>query len=132
MVARLHRARKGSSYCMTSVESVDCKSLAPGSLVNVETRSRHYQIECLGGIAIRISGHPQFCPSPVPGQLEGSFDQEGPLERGRIECGMRLRFLLDDDFHVTELVNQARNARSLPPGMEAAEPENTIPHHGMC
>jgi hypothetical protein len=86
---------------MTSVESVDCKSLAPGSLVNVETRSRHYQIECLGGIAIRISGHPQFCPSPVPGQLEGSFDQEGPLERGRIECGMRLRFVLDDDFHVT-------------------------------
>jgi hypothetical protein len=86
---------------MTSVESVDCKSLDRGSLVEVETRSRHYHIECLGGDAIRISGHPEFCPSPVPGQLQGSIDQEGALEHGLIGCGMRLRFLLDNRGPVT-------------------------------
>jgi hypothetical protein len=43
---------------MTSTELVDCKSLAQGSLIDVETKSRHYWIECLGGNAIRISGHP--------------------------------------------------------------------------
>jgi hypothetical protein len=79
---------------MTSVESIDCKSLERGSLVDVETLSRHYQIECLGGNAIRISGHPEFCPAPVPGRLEGSFDKNGAFEMGRIECGMRLRLLL--------------------------------------
>ena len=80
---------------------VDLKGLTPGSLIDVETKSRHYQIECLGGNAIRISGHPEYCPSPVPGRLEGSFDNEGAFELGRIGCGMRLRVLLDDDFAVT-------------------------------
>src|ERR1700737_3102498 len=87
---------------MTSAEVIDCKSLARGSLIDVETRSRHYQIECLGGNAIRISGHPEYCPSPVPGELEGALQtEEGALDSGRIECGMRFRFLLDNDRHVT-------------------------------
>ena len=82
---------------MTSVESIDCKSLERGSLVDVETLSRHYQIECLGGNAVRVSGHPEFCPSPVPGKLEGSVGREGILQLDRIECGMRLKFILNDD-----------------------------------
>ena len=86
---------------MTSVESIDCKSLARGSVVDVETMSRHYQIECLGGNAIRISGHPDYCPAPVPGELQGSVDREGALERDRIGCGMRLRFMLDGQRPVT-------------------------------
>ncbi len=86
---------------MRSVDSLDCNNLARGSLVDVETMSRHYQIECLGGNEIRISGHPEYCPSPMPGHLEGSLDREGTLEQGRIECGMRLRFLLNDDCPVT-------------------------------
>ena len=43
-------------------EGVDLKNLSLGSLIDVETKSRHYQIECLGGNAIRISGHPEYCP----------------------------------------------------------------------
>ena len=45
---------------MTTAELVDSHSLAPGSRIDVETKSRHYQIECLGGNAIRISGHPEY------------------------------------------------------------------------
>jgi hypothetical protein len=86
---------------MTSVESVDCKSLARGSLVDVETMSRHYRIECLGGNAIRVSGHPEYCPSPVPARLQGSLDKEGILEQDRIECGMRMSLVLDDDCPLT-------------------------------
>jgi hypothetical protein len=86
---------------MTSSELVDCKSLARGSLIDVETKSRHYQIECLGGNAIRISGHPQYCPDPVPAQLHGSVDKEGILEVGLIGRGMRLMFLLDEHHPVT-------------------------------
>lgn len=71
-------------------DGVDLKNLRPGSLVDVETKSRHYLIECLGGDTIRISGHPEYCPEPVRAHLEGV------IERGR-----RLKFLLNDDRPVT-------------------------------
>jgi hypothetical protein len=86
---------------MTSAEIIDCKNLAQGSLIDVETKTRHYRIECLGGNSIRISGHPEFCPYPVPAQVHGSVNQEGTLELGLIGRGMRLVFLLDQRRPVT-------------------------------
>jgi hypothetical protein len=86
---------------MRSAELLDCKSLDPGSLIDVETMSRHYQIECLGGSTIRVSGHPRFCPTPVVAQLEGSVTNEGTVEDGIIERGMRLVFLFEDHIPVT-------------------------------
>ena len=81
---------------MTSAQRVDCASLERGSVIDVETKSRHYQIECLGGNAIRIAGHPEYCPDPVPAKLQGSLDKDGNVEFGLIGQGMRLMFLLDD------------------------------------
>ena len=86
---------------MTSAERVDCNSLAPGSRIDVETKSRHYQIECLGGNAICISGHPEYCPHPVPAWLHGSLDKEGALAFSQIGRGMRFLFLLNDGRPVT-------------------------------
>jgi hypothetical protein len=86
---------------MRSAELIDCKNLMRGSLIDVETKSRHYHIECLGGNAIRISGHPDYCPDPVPAQLHGSFNQEGELEVGLIGRGMRLMFFLNERRPVT-------------------------------
>jgi len=86
---------------MVSTEMLDWTSLAPGSLIDVETKSRHYLIECLGGNAVRISGHPEYCPEPVPAQLQGSVDREGALELGFIGRGMRLMFLLGERRPVT-------------------------------
>ena len=67
----------------------------------METRSHHYKIECLGGDAIRISGHPQFCPNPVPAHLGGSLAEGGTLETGLIGRGMRLIFVMDNERPVT-------------------------------
>lgn len=86
---------------MTSAELIDCKNLVTGSLIEVETKSRHYRIECLGGNAIRISGHPEYCPDPVPAQLHGSVNKEGELELGLIGRGMRLMVFLNDRRPVT-------------------------------
>jgi len=86
---------------MTSAEFIDCKNLVRGSWIDVETKSRHYRIECLGGSAIRISGHPEYCPDPVPAQVHGSVNQEGALELGLIGKGMRLVFLLNERRPVT-------------------------------
>jgi hypothetical protein len=100
---------------MKSAELVECRSLERGSLIDVETKSRHYQIECLGGNAIRISGHPEFCPEPVKAHLQGSFDQEGLFELGMIGRGRRIRFLLDGERPVTtsRVIKLHVDARSL-------------------
>jgi hypothetical protein len=86
---------------MTSAEVVDCTSLASGSVIDVETKSRHYRIECLGGNAISISGHPEYCPEPVSARLHGSVDKQGILESGVIGRGMRLTFLLNERQPIT-------------------------------
>jgi hypothetical protein len=86
---------------MTSAEFVDCQSLPPGSVLEVDTKNRHYHIECLGGASIRISGHPQICPTPVPGRLRGSSDKAGGLEPGLIGRGRYLQFMLEDRRPVT-------------------------------
>jgi hypothetical protein len=84
-----------------SGETLDCTNLPPGSLLDVETSSRHYRIECLGGDAIRISGHPHYCPEPVKARLEGSVNREGVLDPGHIECGSRLVVVMEDRRPVT-------------------------------
>ena len=71
---------------MHSAEFVNCEGLAPGSLLEVETRNRHYRIECMGGNEIRVSGHPEYCPEPVPGRV---------LASGLIERGHHLHLLLE-------------------------------------
>jgi len=83
------------------LEGVDLNSLRVGSLIDVETKSRHYRIEYPGGNSIRVSGHPEFCPQPVLASLQGSLDRDGTLETGFIACGMRMIFLLDDAHPIT-------------------------------
>ena len=78
-------------------DGVDLTSLTPGSLLDVETRRRHYRIECLGGNEIRISGHPELCPDPVPAHLHGSIGKDGVLELGIIGRDKRLMFFLEDN-----------------------------------
>src|SRR3954453_6022381 len=78
---------------MTTAEYVDCQSLQPGSLLDIETRNRHYLIECLGGGEVRISGHPVICPEPTPVKLQGSSDRAGVLDPRLITPGRSLQFL---------------------------------------
>jgi len=80
---------------LPSDTSVDVTKLAPGTLIEVETKSRTYHMECLGGTSILISGHPDYCPSPTPAQLQGSISNTDSLEFGRIERGSRLMFFLN-------------------------------------
>ncbi|MGA2717249.1 MAG: hypothetical protein ABSG41_29575 [Bryobacteraceae bacterium] len=82
-------------------EGVNPASLRPGSLIDVETKSRHYRIECLGGSAIRISGHPEYCLTPVAAHLHGSIDSEGALDLGLIEPGRRVMFFLNGNRPLT-------------------------------
>jgi hypothetical protein len=84
-----------------ALKSVDLNDLRPGSLIDVETQSRHYRVECLGGNAVRISGHPEYCPTPVPAHLQSSLNSQGALMTCVIESGKRLTFFLNDDRPVS-------------------------------
>ena len=70
-------------------------ALSPGALIDVETKTRHYKIECLGGNAIRIQGHPEYCPEPTNAFLQGSADHEG-INWGHIARGKHLVFFLQN------------------------------------
>jgi len=80
-----------------STEFLDVNNLSAQCSIDIETKSRRYKIECLGGNSIRISGHPEYCPEPVQAWLHGSVDHHGgSIEFGIIGRGKRLVFLLDD------------------------------------
>jgi hypothetical protein len=91
----------GIHPAMLSDVSVDIDQLAAGTLIEVETKSRTYHLECLGGKSVKISGHPDYCPTPTPAQVQGSVSKTGGLEYGRIEKGSRLMFFLNGNQPVT-------------------------------
>jgi hypothetical protein len=84
-----------------ALRGVNLTSLRPGCLIDLETKSRHYRIECLGGDTVRISGHPEHCPRPVCAQLKGSLNEHGVLELGLIKSGMRIMFRLSEHVSIT-------------------------------
>ncbi len=96
---------------MTTAEYVDPQSLPPGSMLDIETRNRRYQIECLGGSRVRICGHPELCPTPAPATLQGSSDKAGLLEP-LISPGRYLQFVLADRPVTTTRVLKVRVQRA--------------------
>ena len=84
-----------------ALRGVNLTSLTPGCLIDIETKSRHYRVECLGGDIIRVSGHPEHCPRPVSAQLKGSINEHGVLELGLIKRGMRIMFRLSEHLSIT-------------------------------
>lgn len=75
--------------------------LRPGTLIDLETKSRHYRIECLGGSSVRISGHPEYCLNPVPARFFGSINSDGNLDLGNLGRGSRAMFFLDGSRSLT-------------------------------
>src|SRR5688572_724894 len=103
MATQLHSIR-WRPLMTTSAEvfdAVDLNTMSPGSLIDVETRNHHYQIECLGGNTMRISGHPDYCPAPVLAELQGSIDREGSVDLGQIKRGKHLLFILGGHLPLT-------------------------------
>jgi hypothetical protein len=83
------------------LEGVDLGSLDEGSVIDIETKNRHYRLEYLGRSEGLISGHPRYCPSPVLVKLEGSTNHD-TVKSGFIGRGMHLWFRrIDDQMPVT-------------------------------
>jgi hypothetical protein len=84
------------------VEGLQLTELEKGSMIDIETKSRHYSVEYLGGDQVRVSGHPEWCPTPIVVRLEGSLRNSGAFEPGFVGPGMHIVFQrLDDRLPVT-------------------------------
>ncbi len=103
---------------------VNLNDLAAGSTIEVETKSRRYHIECLGGSSVRISGHPDYCPTPVAAHVQGSISREAGLELGLIQCGSRLLIFLGGNQPVT--TSRVLSIRVQPP---SDQPKSAISIH---
>lgn len=78
-------------------DGVQLQDLEKGSVIEIETKSRRYAMEYLGGDRVRISGHPGWCPTPVEARLEGSLRNSGVFEEGFVGPGMHVVFQRFDD-----------------------------------
>jgi hypothetical protein len=68
------------------------EDLAPGDVIEVETRNHAYKLVNHGAGHALISGHPEFCPHPVLVRVEGSNWGGSLLKVSFIGRGMCLEF----------------------------------------
>jgi hypothetical protein len=66
--------------------------LSPGTVLEVLTQNRAYTILYKGWDQVLISGHPVFCPQPVPVTILGSTWGGSMIKTRFIGRGMRLEF----------------------------------------
>jgi hypothetical protein len=66
--------------------------LSDGAVLEVETQHHWYTIVIRGRGRDLISGHPKYCPDPVPVRIEGSTWGGAMLKLRFIGRGMRLEF----------------------------------------
>lgn len=66
-------------------------ALDEGSRVRVETINRQYELEVKDG-QTWISGHPEFCPQPVPVTVRGSGWGGSMLKVAYLGHGMQMEF----------------------------------------
>lgn len=66
--------------------------VAPREILEIRTRNRTYRLENRGEGRALISGHPQFCPSPVEVKVRGSTWGGSVLKVGFIGRGMSLEY----------------------------------------
>jgi hypothetical protein len=66
--------------------------LSEGTVLEVETQNRWYTIVIRARGEELISGHPLYCPEPIPVRIEGSTWGGSMLKLRFIGRGMRLEF----------------------------------------
>jgi len=66
--------------------------LPPATMLEIQTQHHCYLIVLLADNNALISGHPQYCPEPVPVAIAGSTWGGTMLKRRFVGRGMRLEF----------------------------------------
>lgn len=107
---------------------VRLQDLKPGSHLEVYTQHTCYELVVLSGNVVMISGHPLYCPQPVPVTITGSTWGGSMLKVRYIGRGMHLEFH-HPEYHmpiVTSPIQEIRESTCWPtlagPDRKAALP----------
>jgi hypothetical protein len=68
------------------------EDLPPSTVLQIYTQHRCYTAVILGGSQALISGHPEYCPEPVPVAIAGSTWGGSMLKMHFVGRGMHLEF----------------------------------------
>ncbi len=68
------------------------EDLPPSTVLQIYTQHRCYTAVLLGGSQALISGHPEYCPQPVPVAIAGSTWGGSMLKMHFVGRGMHLEF----------------------------------------
>lgn len=71
---------------------VRLQDLRPGSTLHIRTQRTNYLVLVVAGNLALISGHPRYCPQPVPVEVAGSTWGGSFLKTHFIGRGMHLEF----------------------------------------
>lgn len=75
-------------------DGVDLDQVPQGTMLEIQTGHHSYRLQNKGDGAAVISGHPTYCPRPVPVDVHGSIDNTGHLQWHFVGKGMKLAFML--------------------------------------
>ena len=102
--------RTNSNIIQSEIEGgVWLAKLPIGSRLEIETSNRIYDLLCADG-DLMLSGHPEYCPQPVPVSISGSTWGGSMLKEGFIGRGMHMEFR-HPDYHQPITTSQIRNIR---------------------
>ena len=111
--AQINRGVAGSEIAESEIESgVYLSDLPCGVSLELETVHHTYLLVNHGAGKALISGHPQYCPTPIEVLVSGSNWGGSLLKSGFVRRGMRLEFLHPDHDLVT--TSRVRSIRQLP------------------
>lgn len=90
------------------------EDLPPESGLEITTQNHFYTVHRRGMGETWISGHPDFCPAPVPVSILGSNWGGSMLKVAFIGRGMRLEFR-HPDYRVPIVTSRIREIREIRP-----------------
>ena len=73
-------------------EGIELEELPIGAVLGLQTGNSFYRLENLGHCKALISGHPVYCPEPIPVQIHGSIWGGGRFKWAFIGKGTSLEF----------------------------------------
>jgi hypothetical protein len=80
---------------------VDLRTAPPGAVFEIRTENRRYRLVHHGWGEGLLSGHPEFCPTPVPVRIHGSTWGGSMIRESFIGRGMHMEFARADYLPVT-------------------------------
>ena len=112
-----------SQIAQSEIEGgVFLRDLPKPTVLKVQTQHHCYTVVVLGESSALISGHPQYCPEPVPVAIAGSTWGGSMLKRRFVGRGMRLEFR-HPEYRTPIITSSIQEMEECRP---ASQPEHSI------